>query len=188
MPKHALSFVELHNQLFMNGSNLGNKVNAAQRGAKLWQDDERGVVWVHFKDRVTAIPLASVASSDFIEIPEDIKELLGITQEVQPKGPPSVRAKKVEVIELPAYDPNDHSAEAHRARVRAASANSNRAQPIVQNDFLIQEARNHAAGQKSKAQVSNPTMPKEGVSVSPKPKAISHAQLKAQVAAEAKEQ
>lgn len=198
MSKHALSFIELHNQLFMQGSNLGNKINASQRQAKLLQDDERGVVWVFYKGRVTSIPLASVASADFVEIPSDIKEALGLSTPEPtietPMGPPAIargrRAKvttEVQAAEsIPEYDINDNSPEAHRARVRAASANAFKSTPIAQNDLLIQQARMAASGSKSQAQVSNPTQPKEGASVAGKPKALSHAQLRAQMSAEDK--
>ena len=96
-------------------------------------------------------------------------------------------------VPYPSFDPNDTEAAArHRELVRAASANSNRAQNAAQqNDFLIQEARNQAMGLKhpttSKAQVQTAQQVGELAAVTGKPKAISHAAMKAQVAQEMKD-
>lgn len=171
MPKHALSFVELHNQFFMQGSNLGSKVNAAQRGAKLLLDDERGVVWVLFKGKVSFIPLPSVASADVVEVPGDVQEALGVIPDpTTSQGPPAVARARREAPEtaqafpidvpMPHFDPNDADAAAkHRELVRAASANSNRPDNTqAQNDLLIQQARVNAMGIKNhnaSAQVQN---------------------------------
>jgi len=206
MPKHALSFVELHNQFFMQGSNLGNKINAAQKGAKLLLDDERSVVWVYFKSKVSFIPLASVASADAIEVPQDIKDLLGLNQsieETKPLGPPAMRRRgrpplnepkpDFGPVPYPDFDPNDLEAAArHREKVRAASANAYRPDPQgPMNDHLILEARNAAMGVKQSAvnhaQVQSAHQVGEAASITGKKKVMSHAELKAQVAAEAKE-
>lgn len=212
MPKQRLSFIELHNQLFMQGSNLGNKINAAQKGAKLLLDDERGVVWVYFKGKVSLVPLANVASADAIDISEDLKEALGVQApgEPQPVGPPAiVRAKRgrpslnepaaeflkgaAPTVPFPDFDPNDQEAALrHRELVRAASANAYRPQPQgPMNDHLIQEARNQAMGLKhttiSRSQVQNAHQVGEVASVTGKKKIMTHAELKAQVAAETKE-
>jgi hypothetical protein len=198
MAKHALSFLELHNQFFMQGSNLGNKINAAQKGAKLILDDDRSVVWVYFKGKVSFIPTASVASADVIQIPDDVKEALGLdTVQNEPMGPPAIaRAKREQfqnvqnnAVPMPDFDPNDMDAVAnHREMVRAASANANRPNPFsAQNDFLIQQARGQAEGFKQSAQVSNPTLPTEGQRPRGRPpKILSHADLKAKLDSEAK--
>lgn len=211
MPKHRLSFIELHNQFFMQGSNLGNKINAAQKGAALLLDDERGVVWVYFKGKVSFVPLASVASGDAVEVPEDVKEFLGIHTPVEsgPQGPPAIaRAKRgrpsvnepapdfvkggVPIVPIPDFDPNDLEAAArHRELVRAASANAYRPQPQgALNDHLIQEARNQAMGIKhatiSRAQVQTAQQVGETATVTGKKKAISHAELAKQIGSETK--
>lgn len=210
MAKHPLSFMELHNQFFMQGSNLGNKINAAQKGAKLLLDDERQVVWIYFKQKVSFVPLASVASCDAIEIPEDIKESLGLVSplvEETPVGPPAIararrgRPPKMEEVEptqtqatpvtYPDFDPNDLEAVAHhRELVRAASSHANKASfKGPQNDRLIQETRAIAMGVKlhNTAQVQTAEQVGQGTGLTGKPKAINHQQLKAQVAQEMKE-
>lgn len=187
MSKHAVSFMELHNQLFMQGSNLGNKINAAQRGANLTLDTDLGVVWVQFKSKLSLIPLSNVASADITD-----PSALGFDDtKTETKTVPAAiaRGRKAGLAPEPdpEFDPNDDAA-AHRARVRAASANAfvpNHT--AAQNDLLIQQARGQAMGLKASAQVATPTQPKEGASVAGKPKALSHAQLKAQVAAESKQ-
>jgi len=210
MPKHPLSFVALHNQFFMQGSNLGDKINAKQRGAQLLLDDERGVVWVHFKQKVSFIPLASVASADAITIPDDIAIALQLTAAPAvdaPQGPPAVRRGRgrpplhpepqvipdpTTGVPVPNFDPNDAEAAArHRELVRAASrAPTLKTGTHAQDDRLIQEARNQAMGLKhpttSRAQVQNAEQVGATASVAGKPKPISHAQLQAQTAAEAK--
>lgn len=55
----------------------------------------------------------------------------------------------------------------------------------TQNDLLIQQSRQAAMGIKVNAQIEDPTRPREGSTG--KPKAISHAQLKTQIAKEMKE-
>lgn len=211
MPKHALSFLDLHNPFFMNGSNLGNKINAAQRGAKLLLDDERQVVWVYFKNKVSFIPLASVASADAVDVPEDVQALLGVPKpEVAQEdisGPPAVvRARRgrpplhqpepqayapAPTVPYPDFDPNDIDAAArHRELVRAASANANKPQYAgPQNDDLIQQTRNAAMGMKLQrtAQVQSAQQVGQTAAVTGKRKVMSHAELAAQVAKEAKE-
>jgi len=210
MAKYPLSFVELHNAFFMNGSNLGNKINAAQRGAKLLLDDERNVVWIFFKQKVSFIPLASVASGDMTDIPQDIQELFGIAkpEDVQAGGPPAIaRAKRgrpcatepaspldsspaIITVPYPAFDPNDSEAAAkHRELVRAASANSNRASAQgPQNDDLIQKSRATAMGMKHQPTSQVSTAQQVGAQTtqaSPR-KIMSHAELQVKVAQDSK--
>jgi hypothetical protein len=177
-----VTFAELHGNLFMQGSNLTSKINAAQRGAKLVLDTELGVIWIKFKGKVSLIPLANTASLDAV-VPEELMVELGFNEEPL-SGPPAVRRgkqKAQEEWEEPLTDED-----AHRAAVRLASATSNKAPSIAQTDTLIQETRGKAMGFKD-AQVSNPTQPTTGASVVGKTKALSHAQLRAQVAQEAKD-
>ena len=192
MPKYQLSFMEVHNPLFMQGSNLGTKIIPAQKNAELAYDDDRSVVWVSFKGKITAIPLSNVASVDFATTPDDILDFFsGTASTVDTAHLPAAIARKKREQEIvqtaETFDSADESPEAHRARVRAASANANRVQPIqATSSSLIQESRATALGMKvSKAQVSDPTRPKTGTTGRVKP--ISHAQLNAQMAKEAKE-
>lgn len=188
MARFELSFIELHNPLFMQGSNLTNKVNAKQRGAILQYDTELAGVIIQFKGKAAIIPAASVASMDLVDISQ-----IGIEAPKEASAPPAIararrQAKEEQLPEVTAdYDENDpEAAAAHRAAVRAASANSNRSAPRLetQNDTLIQQSRMVASG----AQVSNPTRPVEGLTgVSGKPKATNHAQMRAQLAKEAKD-
>ena len=205
MAKIKLPFLDLHNQLFMNGSNLGMKINAAQRGAKMVLDTETNLIWIHFKGKTTFIPTSNVASGDALVSPEFLTEMFELAaEEEQPKAhlPPAIaRAQKeVELQNLPdpmlPYDPNDeHAAALHRAAVRAASANSNRgnsAQTLSQTDSLIQQARMQAMGIKQhtpNAQVQNAQQVGETAALAStrgKRKAINHQELKTQIAQEMK--
>lgn len=200
MPKHPLSFVELHNPMFMQGSNLGNKINAAQKGAKLFLDDDRDGVWIYFKQKLSFIPLSNVATADMVTIPEDLKETIGLTEtlaeEPSPSGPPAIaRARRGRppkdakipsnpvTFSQPAVDLDTLSPEERRAAVRAASANAYRPDATqAQNDHLIQEARAQAQGIKLQktAQVQNAQqVGLAASSVTGKPKPISHAELAA---------
>lgn len=213
MALYSVSFMSLHSPLFMQGSNLGDKITAAHKNAQFAFDDVSSVIWVHFKNKVTPVPLSNVASFDMADIPGAVKDFFSIgappviaVQSLPPTIAAARRGRPPKNHSLPnlqipttglgmesfinQIDPNDpEDAAAHRARVRAASANSNRPEPSIQNDLLVQEARAQAIGMKTSAQVSNPTKPTEGLTgVSGKPKALSHTQLKKQVAAEMKTQ
>ena len=163
---------------------------------------------IYFKGKYTAIGASNVASYDFKEVPKDVIEYLGMNQAViadAPTGPPAIaRARRsipapqameppqvyAEPVPMPDFDPNDAEAAAkHRALVRAASANANRPTLVAQNDDLVQAARNQAMNlkQPKSAQVQTAQQVGAVTAVAGKPKAISHAQLKAQAAAEAKE-
>ncbi len=197
MPKYPLTFVEFHNPLFMNGTNLGNKLNGPFRGATLLMDDDRQVVWVHYKGKTAFVPLASVASADAVTIPDDVTEAMGLNTPQELSGPPAVKRGRgrppmepiatpsipVEAVPMPTHDPNDMVAAAeHRARVRAASANANKPQFVgQQNDDLIQASRAAAMGIKHNkgAQVQTAQQVGEAASVVGKKKPLSHAELKA---------
>ncbi len=189
---YDLPFVEFYDAFFMQGSNLGNKINAAQRNAKVVYDEERGLVWVHFKGKLSFVPLQSIKSADMKDIPEDLQKYWAMTtQEAEPTLPPSIRRgrkPKEEITEE--FDPTDDAA-AHRARVRAASANANKAEPrpVINSDDLIKTTRAAAMGVKlnKSSQVANAQQVGELASVTGKPKAMTHAQLQAQIASEAKE-
>lgn len=207
MPKHPLRFIELHSPFFMQGSNLGTKIDAAQRGAKLILDDERQVVWVRFKGKVSFIPLPSIASADALEVPKDIQDLFEIssaapeilaTDAPKRRGRPPAQPAMPQAplpsptqVPYPDFDPNDEQAAAkHREMVRAASANSNRPEfRGPQNDDLIQAARMTAMGLKHQpsAQVQTAQQVGQTAGVTGKRKVMSHGELKAQVAREAKE-
>lgn len=198
-----LSFVEVYDAFFMQGSNLGNKINAAQKGAKITLVNDTYVA-VYFKGKASFIPCAGVKSADWKEIPEALKTHWSLekttTQQEIKHAPPFVSHAQVVLptpdptpVPYPDFDPNDEDAAArHRAMVRAASANSNRAQPTTESS-VVQSAREAAMGLKQhNAQVSNPTMPTQGqtgrgANVRGKTKAVNHAQLKTQVAAEMKD-
>lgn len=182
MPKFALSYVEFHNNFFMQGTNLGNKVNAAQRGAVLLYDTDRSLVWIQFKGKLSFIPLTNIVSADVVDASAMDADLPTPKVEATP-----ARRGRPPKTEPEAIDPNDAAA-IHRAEVRARSATANVAAPTVQNDLLIQQSRSAAMGMKhpNPAQVQTPTQPTQGANVAGKPKAISHAQLKTQIAQEMK--
>lgn len=186
---YPLTYVQLHNMINMQGTNLGDKINAAQRGAKLLLDLEFNFVWIYFKGKLSGFPTPSCASMDLAEMPDHVKQVLGLDAvPAQAATGPAFARKKAEYVPE-AFDPNDDAA-AHRAAVRAASANSNRANPVIQQtDTLIQTARMEAMGLKSHttAQVQNAQQVGESTTVVGKKKALSHAALKAQVTQEAKE-
>lgn len=188
--KIEVTFLDLHNPLFTQGSNLGNKINVAQKGARAVLDTNTGLIWFLYKGRPTFIPLMNTGSGDPILSSEQHIEIFG--EEAKPALlPPAIARARREAILTDAlgFDPNDESPEAHRARVRAASANSNRPNnQLVQTDDLIQTARASAMGMKlPTAQVQNAQQVGEHTGVTGKRKAISHQQMKAQVAQEMKE-
>lgn len=187
---YPISFAQFHNMMHMQGTNLGDKIIAKARGATLLLDLEFQTVWVYYKGKLSGVPTPSIATYDLAEMPDHVRAELGLDgiEAVESSGPPYAR-KKAEYIPE-AFDPNDEAA-AHRARVRAASANANRPDMAqAQNDLMIQETRNAAMGIKTHmtAQVQNAQQVGESPTVTAKKKAISHSQLKAQIAHEAKTQ
>ena len=141
--------------------------------ARFFLDDTRGVVWIFGKGKWTGIPMASIASFDMVQVPGDITDLVAMPPLAEePKGPAFARKRRMFSLAPrtraglrrakraePDFDPNDAEAAAkHRELVRAASANSNKAQfKGPQNDHLIQKAKKDAMGIKTHqtAQVSN---------------------------------
>lgn len=207
MSKHKLSFIETHGPFFMQGTSMGTKVYASgPKAAKLLLDDERNAVWIYYKGKAALVPCAAIASMDMAELPDDVAKALGapVTNPTQePAGGPVARArsgrkaKDAEIpggesipagpveVPFPSHDPDDvEAAAAHRALVRAASANANRpAPPQMQNDSLIQQARMQAMGIKTHGTAQVMTAEQVGATtLQGKPKAISHAQLQAQKA------
>ena len=179
MSKIDISFLDLHNPLFMNGVNYGNKIDVKQKGGIVYRDSELQCYVAQFKGRAQIIELANVASAGVTNSGD-----LSLSKEaLESTAPPAIakarrnQAQQQETAQV--YDPNDESAEAHRARIRAASAGANRPDPSLrqQDDLLIQESRNAAMGLKHKqpptAQVSTPTSGVQG-----KAKNLSHAQTK----------
>jgi hypothetical protein len=87
-----------------------------------------------------------------------------------------------ETVPQPMFDPEDkQAAEIHRQMVRAASANANKTPQFTaqHEDLLSQQARQNAVAQKS--HYTNPVNKETTQSA---PKIMSHAQLKAKMAAE----
>ncbi len=201
MKLYPLSYIQLHNTIHMQGTNLGDKINAAQRNAKLYLDLECQTVWIHFKNKITGIPVTSIACYDTITCPDYVQEAIALDTVVvaqAPVGPAFVRKAEPSTaqihVPMPTFDPNDDEAAAkHREMVRAASANSNRNVPQgAQNDHLIQEARMQAMGVKMntlQSQVSNAQQVGEQAQngTRGKRKASSHEQMQMQVAQEMKE-
>ena len=192
--KHELSFVELHNPLFQVGVNLGTKINAKMRNARLIMDDDRQVVWIHFKGKLSAIPMANVSSTDFISIPDDVQEVLGEMVETTPVVPAAIAraraASAVIPVDMP-YDPNDEDAAArHREAVRAASANTFKAVPMQNDELLIEQSRAAAMGVKlnRSSQAANAhqvgQVAEEARKAGRPRKIMSHAELNAKLAAE----
>lgn len=183
-----LSFVALFTPLFMQGSNLGEKVSRGFKGVKLLYNTETGQISAWRDGKYSAIGAANIASYDFTAVPEDVTKYLGLGVEAPSASnegttlPPARGRPPSETV----IDPNDDNA--HRAAVRAASANSNVATThrALIDDSLIQASRNAAMGIKS-AQVSDPRKPAQGASVVGKPKAIGHQELRVQLAKEAKD-
>ena len=174
-----ISFVELHNPLFMQGTNLGNKINAAQRGASIQFDLDRKLLIITFKGKCAIIPDSNVASMDVIDLAD-----LGLEFKTEAPTAPEATVKRGRGRPPVNPEPVAQSEEDRRAAARAASANAFKPEPKVETtgSKLIEQSRAIAAG---KAQVSDPTKPAQGLTgLSSAPKMMSHAELKAKVAAE----
>jgi hypothetical protein len=185
MARISLSFVELHNPLFMQGTNLTNKIVASQRQAKLEYDLDKKLLIVRFKGKAAILPDSNVASMDVINAAD-----LGL-EESEPVSAPTPaiarRRGRPSAEDLEAQESAYMTSDSHREAVRAQSANAFKPAPVVdtQANKLMEQARAVAAGAKVSPQVSEPTKPANGLTgVSGKPKAISHEQLAAQVKAE----
>lgn len=192
MPRIALDFIALHNPLFFQGMNYSDKPKTKYPLIQLLYDTDLSCALVLDRGKCAVVPASNIASMT-LSNPADFQ--IEIDAPIQTLPPAqAARARRAEIEESivnlgdpnDPYDPNDpDELAAHRARVRAASANSNKpSRKAIQNDTLIQESRMIASGAKS-AQVSDPTRPKDGVTGKPKP--FSHEQLRAQLATEAKQ-
>lgn len=167
MARINLSFVEVHNPLFVNGTNLGTKINVAQRQAIAQYDTEISCLRLYFKGKTTLVPSSNIASMDAIE--EQAPAQVAQPETVLPpalakrRGRPPKEAEPEQKPIGDPVDPNDEQA-AHRAAVRAASANSNVAPPNVsaQTDALIQQARMQALGIKDASRVVQVSVPGGG--------------------------
>lgn len=63
--RHIIKFANLHDPLFMNGSNLGTKLGAQrERPVQMQYDTELMCLAVYHKGNVTLIPHATVSSMD----------------------------------------------------------------------------------------------------------------------------
>ena len=70
MRKIKISFAELHNPLFMQGTNLGTKIIAAQKNAVLTYDFDDQLLMIEFKGKVSLVPSTNVASMDALNASE----------------------------------------------------------------------------------------------------------------------
>ena len=167
----SVPYVEFHSPIFMQGTNLGNKLNVKHRPMVLIHDREDKIIYVYFKDKMAAMPDSNVVSWDYAQvadcpIPADVLKSFGIG------------AKAEEVKRGPGRPPK---AEADKYTVNPAALET-------AQTHLIKQARDAVAGLKHpapSAQVSNPTQPAEGLTgLQGKAKYMSHAELAKVVAKE----
>lgn len=187
----------------MSGKNFGTRVDMTS-GAKIVYDREAKEIHISYNGKTSTLSSLSAKNWDYIETPAFIAELFKEEAVKAPEAPKRGRGRPPMVapapiqttqsypeVPMPDFDPNDLEAAAkHRALVRAASANSNKPEfRGPQNDDLIQAARTTAMGLKHQktAQVQTAQQVGELAGVSGKRKVMSHAELRAQVAKEAKE-
>ena len=105
-----LKYLQLHNPLFLAGTNLGNKLDISKRPIKLIYDREHQEVLVYFNDQVSIIPVPAV--SDMIPVDGSIFKLDSIdVPDVAPKQKEEV-LKSMEMakkrIKAQASSPVDH--------------------------------------------------------------------------------
>jgi hypothetical protein len=183
MARLELSFLNVVIPQFMHGRNLGTKISASPQ-IKMHRDEVSGEVTICINGKVSGIGAANVACYDYKELSDELKALYSLEE----GNLPLIARAALSAAPEPVYDPNDESPEAHRARVRAASALANKPTPVVNNDFLIQESRNAAMGLKPGRTAQVQTAQEVGnlAGVTGKRKPISHQELKAQVKAEEK--
>jgi hypothetical protein len=62
MSKIQLSFAELHNGLFLAGTNHGTKLQITKNNVQLVYDDEAQTLFVKFKNAIAIVPNSNVAS------------------------------------------------------------------------------------------------------------------------------
>jgi hypothetical protein len=179
MNRIEMSFVEFHNPFFMQGTNLGTKLFAKQKNATLFYDLDHSFMIITFKGRVALVPSTNIISMDVIDYSS-----LDITPPHPVIHVPQMSIPSEDGNSIPMSD-EAQAAMQHRKEVRERSANSNKAPSMQEtNNSLIQASRNAALGMKH-PQIDNPTKPAQGQTG--KNKIMSHAQLKAQIAQEAKD-
>ena len=207
MAKYAIKTLYFHEttSFHMQGKNFGARIDIST-GAKVCYDDEAKEIHIYYNGKTSSLSSLSAKNWDYVATPAHVAEYFGAqleakTEEPVKRGrgrPPAHQPEPAIVhqppsVPYPSFDPNDLEAAArHRELVRAASANSNKNHNSgPQNDYLIQEARNQAMGLKhpttSRAQVQTAQQVGESATVVGKKKIVSHAELRTQVAAEAKE-
>lgn len=153
MRKIKISFAELHNPLFMQGTNLGTKIIAAQKNAVMTYDFDDQLLIIEFKGKVSLIPSTNVASMDALNASE-------LMEKEEVTGHPAVARAKRERTQM------DEQVLAAREASANAFKPSADVHVVSQSDALIQQNKQLLGGAK-------------GATVTGKPKAISHAQISA---------
>ena len=97
--KHELKFAELQTPLFMEGVNHGVKLNPANKGIKLYWDDEMDKLMVVFKNKVSFQPMANVAS--FTPADNSPLHAFALSPEVQSLKFPVAQAAPAQVTKKP---------------------------------------------------------------------------------------
>lgn len=87
MTKIALSFVSLHNPLFMQGVNLGQRINTHMKSVKLDFDVEKKLLYIQFKGKVCLVPDSNVESMDVIDPAQLGIEITPDPIAAMPQGP-----------------------------------------------------------------------------------------------------
>lgn len=121
--KLTVSFVELHNPLFMQGTNLGNKIKADQRHADMEFDTETKLLTIEFKDKLSIVPDSNIVSMD----------LLDPTQYFGTDKPKRGRPVKAEPVKTPniVQDNLIVKAQADAAALKTGAQVSNPTRPTV---------------------------------------------------------
>jgi len=151
MRKIKISFAELHNPLFMQGTNLGTKIIAAQKNAVLTYDFDDQLLMIEFKGKISLVPSTNVASMDALNASE-------LMEKEEITGHPAVARSKRE-------KPMDAQVQAAREASANAFKPGSDVNVVSQSDALIQQNKQIMGGAKG------------NVTITGKPKAISHAQI-----------
>lgn len=105
--KIELEFAELHNPLFLNGTNLGMKLTPALKGGlKIAYDRTEKELLVQFNGKTAIVPVSNVSSMTPVakaaqapvEQPKSIQQPTSIEQEMDFKA--SVERQKMEAMKL----------------------------------------------------------------------------------------
>ena len=199
--KHSVSFIQLLEPMFMSATNLGQKINCAQRGIRIYWEDSNNTFGAYFKGRFAGIGAGNVCSFDLENIPTDAIEFFKISAEKTAVAEIALVAKKrgrpftkvsppvdAPVLQPPS-DPNDTEASArYRESVRQASANANIATHDL-TESAITDSRLNAMGIKpnrTNAQVGNAGDVAKQVNGKSAPKYMTHGDLAKKIAAESK--